>query len=591
MFVGLHSSQRWLLAVLLVASAALLAAATTPALSAAPLSCYGWADPPPPAGAGNAATEPPTPDTNATAAPVTPVAPANAAPTPAPSAAPDTPPGAPPAGAAPAPSTGAATAPSADATPAPSAGAAPAPSTGAAPAPSTGAAPAPSAGAAPAPSAGAAPAPSAGATPAPAADATPAPSDAAPAPAASNGPATPAAPTAATGAAPGAAGSTGPTGSAGPTGTPPGGGGGGAGDDDTTESESDRTIDRLLPQLVLLVPEDALDLKVSRLINKVLFEGEVRYAFVSGDITAFLRYRYYGPTRTTQVEVFDQINFGHLGLGTTFQRTRGLLAFEEWPHDYSFRTFALEEVDRISSNQEAFLSTNNLTNTFIRLGGQIGSPGDNRTQAIVGDTRAYVPNIFTAVREIGPNQFSLTSGLSYGFPLGNFNYVKLESEALKRFDLTDKIFLVGRLHQGSFLIDHVVNKEALDPEDRFSIPINEFFTVGGPDNLKGISSNLIGSQELHNTWELFFPWFLDQHHRVLDTDWQSWYWILYSGWGTLGDDTHTYTDLSNYIVDSGVGFEAAVRLWRYRFFVSGIVARALKGSDHVEARLSVRSYR
>jgi hypothetical protein len=365
----------------------------------------------------------------------------------------------------------------------------------------------------------------------------------------------------------------------------------GEGDSGDEGGEGERPIDRLLPELVLLVPEDALDLKVSRLINKVLFEGEVRYAFVTGDITAFLRYRYYGPTRTTQVEVFDQINFGHLGLQADFQRTRGLLAFEEWPHSYGFRAFALEEVDRISSNQQAFLTTNNLTNTFVRLGGQLGSPGDNRTQAIVGDTRAYVPNIFTAVREIGPNQFSFTGAVSYGFPLGNFNYVKVESEALKRFDLTDSIFLVGRLHQGSFVFDHVVNSAALDPEDRFSVPINELFTVGGADNLKSISSNLIGTQELHNTWELFFPWFIGEHHPIFDTDWQSWYWILYSGWGTLGDDSSAYTNFSNYIVNTGLGFEAAVRLWRYRFFVSGVVARPLKGGEHVEARLSIRSYR
>ena len=38
-------------------------------------------------------------------------------------------------------------------------------------------------------------------------------------------------------------------------------------------------------------------------------------------------------------------------------------------------------------------------------------------------------------------------------------------------------------------------------------------------------------------------------------------------------------------------FESSVRLWRYRFFLSGILARPLKGTNHVEARLSVRTYR
>jgi hypothetical protein len=361
------------------------------------------------------------------------------------------------------------------------------------------------------------------------------------------------------------------------------------------EGGGESALERFLPELDLLFPEGALDLKASRLVNNVLFEGQVRYAFVNGDITAFLRYRYYGATRTTQVEVFDQINFANAqSFSTQFERTRGLLVFEEWPHSYAFRTFAMGEIDRISSNQEAFLTTNNATNTFLRLGLQLGGADDSRSRAIVGDSRSYIPNIFTAVREIGPNQFGFTGALSYGLPTGDFNYLKVETQTLKRFDLTDRTFLIGTLHQGSFLFSQVRDAAAsvsLDPEDRFSIPISEFFTIGGPDNLKGLSSNLIGSQELHTTWELYMPWFLDQHHQVFNADWQSWYWILYAGAGTLGYTSKTYVDISTYIPDTGLGFESAVHIWRYRFFVSAILARALKGTDHLEARLSVRSYR
>ncbi|HEX4621131.1 MAG TPA: hypothetical protein VH208_06125, partial [Myxococcaceae bacterium] len=74
-------------------------------------------------------------------------------------------------------------------------------------------------------------------------------------------------------------------------------------------------------------------------------------------------------------------------------------------------------------------------------------------------------------------------------------------------------------------------------------------------------------------------------------EWQSWYWILYAGAGTIGFTSRVYTDLAAYIPDAGLGFESSVRLWRYRFFISSIVARPLKGSNHVEARLSVRTYR
>jgi hypothetical protein len=362
--------------------------------------------------------------------------------------------------------------------------------------------------------------------------------------------------------------------------------------DESSGGPGETPLERFLPNVDLLFPEGALDLKISRLVNKVLFEGQVRYAFVSGDITAFLRYRYYGFDRTTQIEVFDDISFGRVqSFSNRFDRTRGVNLFFEWPHSASFRTFALSEVDRISSNDVSLLSTNNRTDTFVRVGAQVGATGDPRTQAIVGDTRAYFPTIFTAVREFGPGQFSFTGGLTYGFHLGSFDYVRLEARALKRFDLTGRTFLVGTLHAGSFPYSELPNRRALDPQDRYSIPAAAFFNIGGADNLKGLSNRIVGTQELHTTWELFTPWFLGEQRRFLRLEWQSWYWILYAGAGTIGFTSRVYTDLAAYIPDAGLGFESSVRLWRYRFFISSIVARPLKGSNHVEARLSVRTYR
>jgi hypothetical protein len=380
-----------------------------------------------------------------------------------------------------------------------------------------------------------------------------------------------------------------------PSTAPPEPGGGSAasreaGGDQAPSIPGETPIERYLPNVDLLFPEGTLDLKVSRLVNKVLFEGEVRYAFVSGDITAFLRYRHYGYNRTTQIEVFDDISFGRLqSLSNQFNRTRGANLFLEWPRSYSFRLFTLGEIDRISSSSESLPATNS-TDTFVRVGAQLGTPGDSRTQAIVGDSRAYFPSIFTAVREIGPGQFGFTSALTYGFPVGDFDYVRLEAQALKRFELTDRTFIVGTVHLGSFLYNQLSKPFALDVQERYSIPLADFFNIGGADNLKGLSNNLIGTQELHNTWEFFTPWFLGQHHTVLHLDWQSWYWILYAGAGTIGFTSRTYTDLSAYIPDAGVGFEASVQLWRYRFFLSSILARPLNGSNHIEARLSVRTY-
>ena len=362
--------------------------------------------------------------------------------------------------------------------------------------------------------------------------------------------------------------------------------------DEAAGAPGETPIQRFLPNVDLLFPEGVLDLKISRLVNKVLFEGQVRYAFVSGDITAFLRYRYYGYDRTTQIEVFDDISFGRLqSLSNRFDRTRGANLFLEWPHSYGFRTFALGEVDRISSNQQEAPATIDSTDTFVRVGAQLGTPGDSRTQSIVGDTRAYFPSIFTAVREIGPGQFGFTSALTYGFHLGNYDYVRLEAQALERFDFTARTFLVGTVHVGSFLYSQLTNPGASDAPFRYSIPLADFFIIGGADNLKGLSNRLIGTQELHTTWELFTPWFIGQHYNFLHLDWQSWYWILYAGAGTIGFTSKVYSDLSAYIPDAGFGFESSVRLWRYRFFLSGILARPLKGTNHVEARLSVRTYR
>ncbi|HVT61066.1 MAG TPA: hypothetical protein VHR45_22070 [Thermoanaerobaculia bacterium] len=364
---------------------------------------------------------------------------------------------------------------------------------------------------------------------------------------------------------------------------------------DQSGERAPQPFERFLPRLDVFFPEGELDLRINRLIHNVFFEGQVKYNFVSGDITAFLRYRYYGFRRTTQLAVFDQINFGQIQkLTTVFDRTRGVLVFMQWPHSYHYRTFALAEVDRISTNRQRLLAANNRTNSFLRIGYQVGSSGDERSSAIVGETRAHTPAIFTAVREIGPSQAGFTGALTYGFKLGvgDFDYVKIEMEGLKRFDLTASSFVVGRLHFGSFAVKELAQPGAAVPEMLYAIPLGEFFNLGGLDNLKGVSRRLIGTEEAHNTWELFFPWFLGQQRDFLHLEWQNWYWILYAGVGTLGFGGRTFTDFRSYVPDTGLGFESSVRLGKYRFFLAGILARPLKGgAKRLVARLSVKSFR
>ncbi|HEX7180420.1 MAG TPA: hypothetical protein VF756_01155 [Thermoanaerobaculia bacterium] len=358
--------------------------------------------------------------------------------------------------------------------------------------------------------------------------------------------------------------------------------------------------DRFLPRLDVYFPEGDLDLRVSRLINKVFFEGQVKYNFIDGDISAFLRYRYYGYQRTTQFTVFDAIEFDDIqDFSSDFDRVRGTLLLMQWPHSYVRRTFVLLELDRISTNKEVVaedIIRRGDTNTFVRLGYQIGTPEDERSNAIVGETRARSERLFTAFRDIGPGGFGFTGAVTAGFPgIGDFEYVKVEAETLKRFDISERTFVVGRLHAGTFLHETKLDLEDLPPEpqeeDEYDIPRSEYFRLDGRDYLKGVKERRRGIEQVHTTWEYFFPWFLNAEHDFLRLKWQNWYWILYVGAGNVGFDREIYTDFSSFVPDAGVGFESSFKLRKYRFFLSGIVAQALKGDGGVEARISVKSYR
>ncbi len=365
-----------------------------------------------------------------------------------------------------------------------------------------------------------------------------------------------------------------------------------------------KPTDQFLPRLDVYFPEGDLDLRINRLINRTFFEGQVKYNFVNGDISAFLRYRYYGLKRTTQFTVFDSISFDRIDQDVTsdFDRVRGTLLLMEWPHNYNNRTFFLTEIDRISTNRGTaqgsnFLVRRDQTNTFVRLGYQLGTPDEGRSSAIAGETRARTERLFSAFREFGPGESTLTAALSYGFPYGpgDFNYLKLEFEALKRFDVSQRTFLVGRLRGGSFLYVDKAKPSTLPPDpqgiDFDAVPRSEAFNIDGRENLKGVRDRTRGTDALFTTWEYFFPWFLETNHRVLRLDWDNWYWILYGGYGTIGLNHKIYTDFRSYYPDAGLGFESSFKLRKYRFFLSAIVAQALKGNSGLEARISVKSYR
>lgn len=359
------------------------------------------------------------------------------------------------------------------------------------------------------------------------------------------------------------------------------------------EPETENTTP-LLPSLDFYFPEGQMDLKVHSLIKNAYYAGQVRYDFVNGDISAFLRYRYYGFGTVYQIGVFDEIEFENLQkLSNDFTRTRGSLLLLQWPHNYHSRTYLLAELDRYTSNKEEFRFSTNKTNTFIRLGHQLGTPNDRRSNAIVGETRAYTEQLFTPHQKIGPHATGLTGALTWAFNNlgGDFQYLKAEGEVVKRFELPHRTALVGRLHGGTFFYKKTVRSDpSLDPLDLLSIPRSEYFRLDGRDNLKGVAEKLRGTDQVLTTWEYFIPWFLDDQRQALHLRWQNWYWIAYAGAGAIGLDGSVATRFNNYIPDVGLGFESSVRLKNYTFFLAGVVAHALDQTGGLKARLSVKSY-
>lgn len=365
------------------------------------------------------------------------------------------------------------------------------------------------------------------------------------------------------------------------------------------EESSEQEQRELFPALNVYFPEGELDLRVNRLVRKVFVEGQVKYNFVDGDISAFLRYRYYGYKRTYQLSVFDEVEFEDIEeFDNEFDRTRGILLLTQWPHSYHHRTFLLTELDRISSNKPELVFDTGKTNLFLRLGYQIGTPDDERSNAIVGEDRARVERLFTAFRKIGPGDAGLTGALTWGSDVvfGDFDYLKLEVAGIKRYELPRGAFLFGRVHSGTFLdyetLDRDLQEDPRLPDTgRFSIPRNEFFRLDGRDNLKGLDPRLRGTEEIHFTTEALFPWFVNESRRFLKLDWRNWYWVLYGGTGNIGFDTDVYSEFGDYVYDAGIGFEASFRLEDFEFFLSGLVAQSFNIDDSdVQARLSLKTY-
>jgi hypothetical protein len=350
------------------------------------------------------------------------------------------------------------------------------------------------------------------------------------------------------------------------------------------------------PNLNIYLPEGEFDIRLRQLIKNVLFEGQVNYEFADGDVSTFLRYKYYARNFTYRIGVFDTIEFAGVDeQQLDFDRVRGGLLLFELPRNYNRRYFVTMQVDNLSFG-DTTRTDNNKANVYTKLGYQFGTPFDERLNSIVAESRARIAPLLTAYREIGPQKLGVAVALTQSFDSlgGNFTYTKLEAEGLKRFDFGNVSFLVSRLHLGSFVQKQDISFEG-DGEDerpdyeRFSVPRYEFFKLGGRDAMKGIDDQQSRvSDEIHLTNEFFYPIFRNRDYRFLGANFTNFFLIGYMGTGAAGYDS------LDFAADAGAGFETSFFVRDYEVFLSAVYAQTLSAPaewEGNELRFSVRTSR
>src|SRR6185436_13538263 len=327
-----------------------------------------------------------------------------------------------------------------------------------------------------------------------------------------------------------------------------------------------------LPSVNLYLPEGEASVRLRKLIKNVLFESQIDYEFANGDISTFLRYKYYARSYTYRLSVFDSIDFPDLTSDSTreFERVRGGLLLVGVPRDYNNRYFVLVEDDSLSFG-DINRPDNRKNNLYMKVGYQFGTQFDERMNAIVGEQRGRQTPVLTAFREIGPQKTGLAAAVTQSAALfgSDYKYTKFEAEGLRRFDVTGTSFVFSRLHVGAFLArsqvdpppvprdrdgdDDIDEDDATPQWELYEIPQAEYFRLGGREALKSIRSNddSIGTYEAHLTNELFMPIFRNREYKVGPLYWNTLYGIVYTGAGAVGFKTKELTDTKRLVVDAG----------------------------------------
>jgi hypothetical protein len=339
-----------------------------------------------------------------------------------------------------------------------------------------------------------------------------------------------------------------------------------------------------LPNIYLA--DGRASIRLRKLIKNVLFESQIDYKFVSGDISTFLRYKYYAQDFTYKVGVFDTISFGAIGSHTDeFERVRGGLLLFAVPRDYNHRYFSLIEDDRLTFGDTTRVD-NRKNNIYVKLGYQYGTEFDDKLNAIVGESRGRLIPVLTAFRELGPQKFSYAAAITQGGKIstGDYKYTKLEIEGLRRWDTTATSFIVTRAHVGTFPVKDFLckNTPLVPPAECYSIPGYELFNLAGRDALRSLSSTndvSVGTNEFHLTNEYFVPVFRNRDYRLGGAHFNTAYAIAYVGAGNAGFEYRDIARTRDFALDAGLGTETSLTIRDYEVLLSVLFAHTIKAPD------------
>jgi hypothetical protein len=359
-----------------------------------------------------------------------------------------------------------------------------------------------------------------------------------------------------------------------------------------------------LPSVNIYLPEGEASIRLRKLIRNVLFESQIDYEFVNGDISTFLRYKYYARNYTYRLGVFDSIEFPDIASDSRkeFERVRGGLLLVGVPKDYNNRYFFLLQDDRLTFGGDTLRPDNRKNNIYTKIAYQYGTQFDERMNAIAGEQRGRITPVLTAFRDIGPQRTGLAAAITQSAQIatGDYTYTKFEAEGLRRFDITSTSFIFSRLHVGSFLARYEVDPPPV-PRDRdgdgelddvpewekYDIPQYELFRLGGREALKSDlkSDTAAGTQEVHLTNELFVPIFRNRNYKIGPLYWNTLYGIGYVGIGGVGFKT---SDIGEPVIDAGIGTESAITFGDYDVYLSVLAAHTIDSPDRIGGGTKIR---